>query len=173
MLKNPNTNLVIYGQIITFKNTVEEDFKKLHDLGTDGSVPGVDALKNQRELFNNNSGISVSIFFDDKIAGMVTLVDSGWKNCLTTSTYISHGKHSVYLSSVLKETAHTVASTQHRGFVIFVSPDNEYAQMSMKNVWPMSTPEHTDDGTLAYIARHEPHSWNSELMEYFVKIFQK
>ena len=165
--------LTINDEIISFRSTFQKDFKELHDRGTEGSVPGPQALKNQEELFGKNEGVPVSILFNNELFGIVTFVESSWKKYLTTSTYIAPGKHSIRLSSILKETAHKVSFEKYRKYVIFVSPDNEYAQMSMKNVWPMSDPEQTDDGTLAYVAHHDPHSWNEELAKLFNELFDK
>lgn len=165
-----NSRLKIDGKLVSFASTGLGHFEELYDLGVEGSVPGAAALSNQKELYGRGEGVSVSIFFDGSLVGMVTLVETPWKGCLTTSTYVSPGNHSVHLSSLLKETAYSVAYGKHRGYVIFVSPDNEYAQMSMRNVWPMSTPEVTDDGTLAYQARHVPHSCDEELAVYFNRL---
>ena len=136
---------------IDFRPATQSDFEHLYSLGTDGSVPGEHALRNQVELFARREGAPSVVVYNGVVIGVVTMVGTPYRDALTTVTYIAPNYHNTELSGLLKGTALIVARSFNREYVIFVSPSNPIAMASMAAIWPDAGVEVTDDGTLAYI----------------------
>lgn len=162
---------------LTYRKANDQDFSTFNELGTDGSMPGPDALRLLKE--RHDAGDLVVAFFAslDEPVGLLSLnvASVSEAHYVVSTTYVRGEFYSFDLSRFLKNTSWVAAYSKELSYCVPVSPSNEKAIFSMSQIWPeeMTGIEIFDDSTLGYIPLGIPHGeYDEKLAKLFMSNIQ-